>query len=255
MALGSTVGLVGLLTQLTTGQAAYRWVKTKNYNGSHAYHQKNKKTSAYMWNASRTKKLHNLKNYPKTTWYLNKSVKMSNGKKSAIYYKVTSSNKKVNGYVWRGFLSSGTNPTVVADREKKTTILRDYSYPEKNILYSRLPFANNYDDALVRDYDPQTASPALGYKTQSTAELIAANPSLTNSEVRTIIAYLKQTEPNETAFRITNMPVFTSDGQTVIPVVQTLTKPSLILSDVVSSGYWGNNILAATVLKQVQAQK
>ncbi|WP_288528985.1 hypothetical protein [uncultured Secundilactobacillus sp.] len=69
--------------------------------------QKTPGTTAYMWDAHHTRKLHNLKNYPSATWYLSKSVKMTRGGKSAIYYRLTSGG--VSGYVWRGYLAKGIN--------------------------------------------------------------------------------------------------------------------------------------------------
>lgn len=107
-------------TQAQAKTRAYSWVKTKKYSNL-PYHAKSTKTSAYMWNWNHTKKLHNLKNYPRTTWYLSESVKMVSGSKSGIYYQVTSGNKKTTGYVWRGYLTKGVNPAASSSSTTTTT--------------------------------------------------------------------------------------------------------------------------------------
>ena len=98
---------IGFATTQPTTHAAYKWVKTKSYNDI-AYHAKSTK-SAYIWNKYHTKKLHNLRNYPYATWHLSQSVKMVNGKKAAVYYKVVNYRGGANGYVWRGYLAKGPN--------------------------------------------------------------------------------------------------------------------------------------------------
>lgn len=99
------------INQPTMAHASYySWTKTKAYPTPVAFHQKSRGTTAYMWDAHHTRKLHNLKNYPRTTWYLSQSVKM----RGNIYYHVTSGNGKTTGYVWRGYLSKGVSPYAVS---------------------------------------------------------------------------------------------------------------------------------------------
>ncbi|KRK47358.1 hypothetical protein [Secundilactobacillus kimchicus] len=101
-------------THTETAQAAYyTWTKTKNYSPAPAVHARYFKETAYVWNTHHTRRLHNLKNYPTTTWYLSKSVKMSNGSKSSIYYRLVNSKKQVFGYVWRGYLKMGGFETYI----------------------------------------------------------------------------------------------------------------------------------------------
>lgn len=110
VALGAFVLSTGLLTQTANASAAYRTIKTKSYAGTTpAYHAKNLTKTTYMWNSTLTKKLHNLKNYHRTTWYLQKSVKLSNGKKTGIFYYLKNNSNTASGYVWRGYLSKGIN--------------------------------------------------------------------------------------------------------------------------------------------------
>ncbi|MTV83166.1 hypothetical protein [Secundilactobacillus folii] len=93
----------------TKTSAAWKVVKTKKYPTDPAFYVK-KTASRYMWNSSHTKKLHNLKNYPKTTWYLSKSVELKLGKKAGIYYQVANNTGKVSGLVYRNYLTKGNNP-------------------------------------------------------------------------------------------------------------------------------------------------
>ncbi|GAY74368.1 hypothetical protein [Lentilactobacillus kosonis] len=108
---------LGLVAQQSTAHASgYAWAKTKNYNNV-PMHAKTTGT-AYMWNWNHTKKIHNLKNYPRTTWYLSKSVKMVKGRKAGIYYEITSGNGRVNGYIWRGYLTKGLNTNIGSNNNK-----------------------------------------------------------------------------------------------------------------------------------------
>ncbi|GAY73837.1 hypothetical protein [Lentilactobacillus kosonis] len=108
-----SIGLLGLGIGFTVNHhnayaSSYRWVKTKQYKNV-PFHSKTT-NSAYMWNWNHTKRIHNLKNYPKTTWYLSQSIKMAKGRQTGVYYQVTSGNGHTSGYVWRGYLTNGINP-------------------------------------------------------------------------------------------------------------------------------------------------
>ncbi|MTV82246.1 hypothetical protein [Secundilactobacillus folii] len=108
LTLGTLALGIGFTTQQVNASAAYRTVKTKSYaSTTPAYHAKNATKSVYMWNSTLTKKLHNLKNYPKTTWYVQKSVKLTNGKKTGIFYYVKNKSNSASGYVWRSYLTKG----------------------------------------------------------------------------------------------------------------------------------------------------
>lgn len=109
LALVAGIGIgTGMTTvnQPTAHAAYYSWTKTKTYATPVAFHQKNRGATAYMWDGHHTRKVHNLKNYPRTTWYLSKSVKM----RGSIYYRVASGNGKTTGFIWRGYLTKGVNP-------------------------------------------------------------------------------------------------------------------------------------------------
>lgn len=120
--LGLLVSVGCLNAQSTPVQAKtksnYRIVKTKDY--SHVYSDKKHavrlpyhvKTShnVYMWNAHHTKKLHNLKNYQATTWFLAKSVILKHGHHKSVYYQVKNTTHSLSGYVWKGYLAKGYSP-------------------------------------------------------------------------------------------------------------------------------------------------
>lgn len=132
-----TVMGIGLVSHQGTASAAgYRTVKVKHYNSKPYYFKSNK--NVYMWNANHTKKLHNLKNYPKTTWYVIKSVKLVKGHKSGIFYQVYNTNFKVMGYVWRNYLTKGINPkSIPADPIKQTIYTKDILSMFKGTKYDR----------------------------------------------------------------------------------------------------------------------
>lgn len=105
----------------TSAQAknGYKIVKTKNYATRTPFYNKG---NAYMWNASHTKKILNMKSHPNSQWYRARSVVMKHGNKKAVYYKMVLGNKKItdwNGYVWRGNLSKGYGPNYVGHYQTK----------------------------------------------------------------------------------------------------------------------------------------
>lgn len=112
LSVGVVLGGVGFAMGPVKSHAetvAWKVTKTKKYTSEPAYHAKTTGT-IYMWNSNHTKKLHNLKNYPKTTWYLSKSVKLQLGKKTGIYYDIANNTGKVRGLVYRSYLKKGDNP-------------------------------------------------------------------------------------------------------------------------------------------------
>lgn len=129
-----------------TAQASgYHIVKTKSYETTTpAYHAKSVTKNAYMWNNNITKKLHNLKNYKYTTWYVHASYKMTNGKKTGIFYKVDNASGTKTGLVWRGYLTKGKNTRSVAAKLSTETA--------SNQLISLFP-GTNHDSSLQKIAD------------------------------------------------------------------------------------------------------
>ena len=60
-----------------------------------------------MWNWNHTKKLHNLRNYPRTTWYVQRSVKLRHNGRNSIYWQAQNASGRVTGYVWRQYFAPG----------------------------------------------------------------------------------------------------------------------------------------------------
>ncbi len=117
---GSLVAGLGVTSRPINLQAksTYQLIKSKDYTSVYSdkkhgvrlpFHAKSKKT-AYMWNATHTKKLHNLKNYQATTWFLAKSVVLKHHNQKRVYYYVKNTTNAIGGYVLRSDLAKGYSP-------------------------------------------------------------------------------------------------------------------------------------------------
>ncbi len=96
----------GNKTQASTIPANYSFNYHKAQVGAVPYKAKLASHSAYLWNYRHTKKLHNLKNYPNSNWYVfYAKVKNYTGKRAVYYYVGASSNFKVKGWIWSGYLT------------------------------------------------------------------------------------------------------------------------------------------------------
>lgn len=95
-----------LLTPSTHAAGVYHVVTSKAV-ANVPYHWNGTSTKAYLWNSNLTVKQHHLTNYPKTTWYATKVLKMTNGHKTGIFYYVNNASGKTHGYVWKGYLVKG----------------------------------------------------------------------------------------------------------------------------------------------------
>ncbi len=82
------------------------------------------KSSGVMWNFDHTKILHNLKSYPNTTWFVKNSITLQKGSSKVVYYEVYNPSQSVDGFVWRGYLKKGLNPSY---KGKKMLAVSDYS--------------------------------------------------------------------------------------------------------------------------------
>ena len=110
LVVGLVLGGLGVAAIPTTGEAATSWkvVKTKDYSDVPYYIKTT--SNKYMWDLKHTKKTHNLKHYPRTTWYVDKRVKLQLGKKSGYYYQVANNNGKIKGLIYCSYLKKGDNP-------------------------------------------------------------------------------------------------------------------------------------------------
>lgn len=74
--------------------------------GAVPYKAKSASQSAYLWNYRHTKRLHNIKNYPNSNWYVfYAKVKKYNNKRVVYYYVGASANFKIKGWIWSGYLT------------------------------------------------------------------------------------------------------------------------------------------------------
>ncbi|AMV60663.1 D-alanyl-D-alanine carboxypeptidase [Pediococcus damnosus] len=118
---------------------------TVTYNhkyGKVQYHRASSK-SVSVWNTGHKKAVHNLKNYPTTTWYVDQTItwKSPKGAKSNYYHVIDKNNSKVNGYVWHGYVTKGAYV-----KPAKTTIIKPSVAADKNSI--KLPAG--YYSALAK---------------------------------------------------------------------------------------------------------
>lgn len=107
------VGLLALVMGLSSNAiVSHAWTTINKYTwrsgkSDAAIYYTNTTQNAYIWNNRFNKKLHNLKNYPYTTWYVTRSFVHKN----RVYYAIGNYGSKVKGYVWHGYVT----PAVVKD--------------------------------------------------------------------------------------------------------------------------------------------
>ncbi|GEP23567.1 hypothetical protein [Lentilactobacillus diolivorans] len=98
LTLGISVSAYPVTSHAWTAVNKYTWTSGKA-DAAIYYTDTNK--NAYIWNSRFTKKLHNLKNYQYTTWYITRSFV----RKNSVYYAISNYGGKVKGYVWHGYVT------------------------------------------------------------------------------------------------------------------------------------------------------
>jgi len=138
---GSLACGLGFVAQAYPAYAtgAYTPIKTKIYKNV-PYHWNGQSSRAYLWNANLTKRQHRLAHWPVTTWYVSKSLKMTNGHKTGIFYKVTNAKKSMSGYIWKayltkGALAKGTYPAGLIDSKLNQSLINLFpgAIPDKQL--------------------------------------------------------------------------------------------------------------------------
>ena len=128
VSVSAALGIIGTLTPAMPVQASTRYYQVKSVNRDNLPYHAASQRSAYIYNPTHTRKLHNLKNYPHTTWYVSKSMLMrsSYSSKKGVYYYVTNGSKTISGIVWRGYLTAGVNSKTPAttNGSSNTAILK-----------------------------------------------------------------------------------------------------------------------------------
>lgn len=147
----------GLLLPATAHASRYTMADHITFHtGAMYYHNKNQQSHA-IWNWSHSRKLHNLKNYPHTTWVVKQTALFIHGTHKARYYYVVSKNKRTSGWVWHGFLQSGTYR-----RQQLTTdgltlssqLTNDDAQALKNFMITKLQKDGyDYNNHLAMMYD------------------------------------------------------------------------------------------------------
>lgn len=77
--------VLSISSQMPVMADSYQTVSTTKV-ASTAYHRAS--SAGALYNLAHTKKLHLLKNYPYTTWYVTQQLVLKHDNKSAIYYQV-----------------------------------------------------------------------------------------------------------------------------------------------------------------------
>lgn len=91
----------------------YHTIKSKSYaNILPTYRSRASIKPVYVWNNNLTQKRYNMKNSPNANWYVTKSYKMTNGKRTGIFYRIENPGKTITGLVWRGYLSRQQGLTI-----------------------------------------------------------------------------------------------------------------------------------------------
>lgn len=228
----AAVGVFSAAVPATTHAATYHWVKTKQYSPTVPYHEKST-ASAYVWNAYHTQVKYNLARFPRTTWYKSMAVKMRSGYHSRIYYQVKSGNGRHTGYIWRGYLTPGTNPAATNTNPTPNTpdtpdtpntpSNGDNSDAAKGILTSTVPYKTVIDNIKVDNPDPATATPSNTLVAINSSTLNQYSQSPSADDLAKIINLAKTMHPGEDGYRVALERYKTADNSIVkLPTLQFL---------------------------------
>lgn len=137
MLLGAAAGSLAATNASAKTIKSYPWKYglKKNYSWSAPrddaapLYNTNTKKNAYIWNKTFTKKLHNIKKYQYTSWYVQKSFKR-HGK---VYYQVYGN--KMSGYVWHGYVAPAISKKISSF--KSDSSYRNYLNNDKSQKLAR----------------------------------------------------------------------------------------------------------------------
>lgn len=261
----AAVSLFSVAVPATTHAATYHWIKTKQYSPTVPYHEKST-ASAYVWNAYHTQVKYNLARFPRTTWYKSMAVKMRAGYHSRIYYQVRSGNGRHTGYIWRGYLTPGTNPAATNTKPTPNTpdtpdtpntpSNGDNSDAAKGILTSTVPYKTVIDNIKVDNPDPATATPSNTLVAINSSTLNQYLQSPSPADLAKIMSFAKTQYPSKDGYRIALERYKTADNMTVkLATVQYLDSDadseSVEDSDATPTYHWTDVGLARNFAEQV----
>ncbi len=208
------LGLTATKSVVASTGGGYSVVKVDRHWTGQSFHYAKYPATRYMYNLHHTKRLHNLRNYPKTTWHVEQSVLLQNrfGSKS-VYYWVANGSGRLRGYVWRGNLTAGKNPR--AGYTANSSVDVAYS----NVTSAKDKQANDPTDFTVK------APMLTGYESYSK---YAVRP--TKAQIATVVSFLrnraaKVSNPGNSAwgkFRIVMRPIASKTSQLKLPFVEML---------------------------------
>ncbi|MFC6207251.1 hypothetical protein [Levilactobacillus tongjiangensis] len=188
-----TLGILSIcLSGVTTAKASsYQLNRSHNLPYTQVFHNRNAATH-YLWNNTHTRKLHNLRNYPHTSWHVNREAWFSHGNTTAHYYYVVSGNRRAAGWVWRGYLQDGSyyretvkndglklaSPVSFNDRGQFDRFiyqrLQHDGYPLNNQLSMILNYYSSGNDRLA-DYTIKDVIKTLKLKNLNARDLTLIN--------------------------------------------------------------------------------
>ncbi|AVL01015.1 hypothetical protein PI20285_10390 [Pediococcus inopinatus] len=174
----------GYLTKGSYKAPGYTITYNHKY-GKIQYHRASSK-SVSVWNTGHKKAIHNLKNYPTTTWYVDQTItwKSPKGTKGNYYHIVDKNNRKISGYVWHGYVAKGayTKPKAAVSTysatSKKTIILPANYYRDLKKVYK-----SGKDSASI-DKKWQTAGEQTYQSSAADKKVIIANVDTMSSKTQ-----------------------------------------------------------------------
>ena len=200
--LSLAVAVLASLMGITPASASsYTWISGGALAFPQAYHSRSSATH-YLMNWQHTRKYHNIKNYPHTTWYATYSVILSHKNKHAEYVYVTNQRHQVGGWIWHGFLAPGTATKQAAPASDGLHLSSPVTYDQQN-QFDRVVRTKLQDDgyvyssplAMIMDYywsndlTPQTLPLADAFKIEHPKGLQLSQLSATSLDKLPDIAH------------------------------------------------------------------
>lgn len=165
--LSMTIGIVCIIGgNLTVTSAKAKVNKYSWSSGSDEallyYTSNSVNKDAYIWNKNFSKKMHNLKNYKYTSWYVTRSFE----RKGRVYYQLHNYSAKVSGYVWRGFMTPAVAKNLNSfktDEDYTNYLKTDVSQKLARALLKYFPDANISLDASKKAASKMNDNSINGY--------------------------------------------------------------------------------------------
>lgn len=201
----AAIALISVLL-LPTAAHASQYVVTDHATFSRPdyYHNRDTKTH-YLWNQQHTRRLHNLKNYPHTTWIVCQTMLLQHGTHVARYYYVVSQNQRTAGWVWHGFLKDGT-----------------YRYQQLTTDGLHLTSALTFDDHAQLDRFALSKLQQDGYTLNNQLAIMvdyykSNNLTPAQKSIADVVTLLKLKKLDPTHVAVVNLPAMTNFAAAIDP--------------------------------------